>query len=176
MLPSKTLPASAMHNTADYERQAFHVVVEDHVTLEDIVRPAFWAHHAAKVKKLALIDVVRADMTLDVQLRVIDVGVGYIKVRPLRIYEDKQAVKERKAAQDAGQDADEAAAAIKLPEEYKITATGKGGFTVTYLPNDAKIATGKRTRLEAIAVVKDHAEKAGIAWPEATPAENNAGT
>ncbi len=171
--PNKTLPGGAMNKAAEFDRQYWHVTVDDDVTLADILKPAFWAHHAAKLSKMALIDVVRHDLTLDVQLRVVNVGVGYAVVRPLRVFEDEAAVSARmeREAIDAGN-----AEQTKLPEEYKITTLGKGGFTVTYVPTDAKIATGKKTRAEAVAVARDHAEKAGIAWPDATPVESPPGT
>jgi|SRR5215217_8474301 len=170
--PLKTLSGGAMTQAAEYTRQSWHVVVDDDVSLADILVPAFWAHHAQKVKPGALIDVVNHDYSLDVTLRVLAAGIGFVKVRAIRVHEDAEVVAERtaRAAEDAG-DAEK----MVLPEQYKITATGRGGFTVTYVPNDAKIATGKKTRADAVAVAKEHAANAGIAWPEATPVEIPAG-
>ncbi len=172
MASNLTLPASALHRSAEYERSYWHVVVDDTITLDDLMRPAFWAHHANKLQRGHLVDVVRSDMTLDVQLRVLEAGVGFVVMRPRIVFEDEGAVAERqaRAAIDAGE-----AVEMVLPEQYKITHTGRGGFTVTYVPTDAKIVTGKKTRAEAYAAAKDHAQKAGIAWPDAKPVETVAG-
>lgn len=170
---NKLCPANALSQAADYARQSWHVVVDNDVTLEDVLRPSFWAHHANKIQKFALIDVVSQDMTLDVQLRVLETGTGYVVTRVRIEFQDADKAAERKAeaaAADAG-----AADTVALPDEYKISM-GKGGFVVTYVPTDAKIATGKKTRAEAVTEAKAHATKAGIAWPDAAPADVPTGT
>jgi len=174
-MSQKTLPASAFsNNTADYARGYFHAVVDDSVTLDDLLTPAFWAHHTRSLTKMTLVDVVRQDMTLDVQLRVIETGIGYVRMRPLRVFEDEVRAKEMAdaAAATAGTDADE----VKLPAEYKITTAGKGGFTLTFVPSDAKIGEKIKTEAAAVQMAKDHAAIAGIAWPEPAPAETPPGT
>lgn len=172
-MSQKTLPANALSQTADYARPYFHVVVDDTVTLKDLLTPAFWAHHARALQKPGgLVDVIRSDLTLDVSLRVLEAGVGYVRMRPLRVYEDKERAKEIAGASSDNADA----ADIKLPDEYKITTTGRGGFTVTFVPNDAKIATSLKTRAAAVQAAKDHAKSAGIAWPEAKHDKTNTGT
>lgn len=163
----KSLVASALKNTAEYARSHYHVVVDDDVTIPDVQVPAFWSNHAATLKRFDVIDVLRADGMFDITLRVIETGIGYVKTRPLRIWEDEasaQAAKEAAKAA-AGENGNE-----PLPPEYKITTAGKGGFAVTFVPADAKIAQGKKTRAEAVLAAKEHANNAGIAWPDASPA------
>lgn len=163
----KTLVASAIQHTAEYVRSHYHVQVDDDVTIADVLVPAFWSNHTRSLKRFDVIDVLRADGMFDITLRVLETGIGYVKMRPLRIWEDEasaQAAKEAAAA-EAGAEANEA-----LPPEYKITTAGKGGFAVTFVPADAKIAQGKRTRAEAVLAAKEHAKNAGIAWPDASPA------
>ena len=173
-MSQKTLSASAFsNNTADYARGYFHAVVDDTITLDDLLTPAFWAHHTRSLTPMTLVDVVRQDMTLDVQLRVLETGTGYVRMRPLRVFEDEVRAKEMAAVAAAK---DEVSAGVKLPVEYKITSAGKGGFTLTYVPTDAKIAEKIKTHGAAVQMAKDHAKIAGIAWPEPAPAEATPGT
>ena len=163
---SKALSPSAIQNTAEFNNSLYFVEVADDVTIEDVLRPVFWAHHTRRIEKNNRVSVVRADGAFDVDLRAIEVGVGFIKMRVLRLWEDEAAVKERaeRAQAEATGDGVEA-----LPTEYKITASGRG-FNVTFMPTDAKIATGIKTRGEAVNAAKTHAKNAGIAWPDAAPA------
>jgi hypothetical protein len=164
---SKTLVASAIQHTAEYERSHYHVQVDDDVSIADVLVPAFWSNHTRALKRFDVIDVIRADGMFDITLRVTEVGIGYVKTRPLRIWEDPAAAvaAEEIAKAAAGGEANE-----PVPPEYKITPMGKGGFAVTFVPADAKIAQGKKTRGEAVLAAKEHAKNAGIAWPDAAPA------
>lgn len=159
---TKLLQASALHHTADFVRGYYHAEVDNDVTLADIIRPAFWAHHTAKLRKHSIVDLIRADGSLDVQVRVTEVGVGYAKVRVLRQWEDEDVVAERQALEAAV--AQDDGGAIQLPEEYKITS-GRGAFSVVFIPTDTKIATGLKTRGLAVKAAREHAEKVGVAWP-----------
>lgn len=87
-MEKKKLPAHAMSGTktADFTRQHWHLTVSPDVTVEDVLRPDFWAHHVPKLNVPDLIDIVSSDLGLDVQLRVIGKGVGYVQMRPLRVY------------------------------------------------------------------------------------------
>lgn len=175
---SKDLPSKELYHTADYNRSAYHVVLEDDVSLSDIERPAWWCHHSNKLKPFDIIDLVRSDGAFDVQVRVVKVGTGFVKVRFLRKWVDEAFAKEQKAKAAAG-DAKSGAAdddtVPPLPSEYKITKGGKG-WVVTFMPTDARIAQGKKTVAEAVEAAKEHATQAGIAWPDATPAESTPGT
>lgn len=175
---SKDLPSKELYHTADYNRSAYHVTVDDDVSLSDIERPAWWCHHSAKLKANDLVDLVRADGAFDVQVRVTHVGTGFVKVRVLRKWVDEAFEKEQKAQAAAGaakSGTTDDDVIPPLPEEYKITKGGKG-WVVTFMPTDAKIAQGKKTVAEAVEAAKEHATQAGIAWPDATPAESTPGT
>lgn len=77
----KALPATALgRNNADYKRSYYHVTVEPDVSLDDLLRPGFWVHYAQMLQVHDLIDVVSE--VLDVQLRVVEKGVGLVKMRP----------------------------------------------------------------------------------------------
>lgn len=81
----KALPATALRrNGADFERTYHHVKVDPDVSLDDLLRPSFWVHHVATLRVDDLIDVV-SDV-LDVQFRVTEKGIGFVKMRPRYIW------------------------------------------------------------------------------------------
>ena len=55
-------------------------------TLEDVLTPGFWANHAYRMKRGALIEVLSEDNNLDCQLRVLETGPTFAKMRLLRNY------------------------------------------------------------------------------------------
>ncbi len=77
-----TLHPTAMRAAgADYARTYHHVEVENDVTMQDLLRPGFWAHHTATIRVGDLIDVLSKDGTLDAQFRVTGKGVGFVNLR-----------------------------------------------------------------------------------------------
>lgn len=162
----KVLAPTAVRHTAEYDAPRFHVRVDDDVTLEDIMRPAFWAHHAKTLRPFNVVEIVRQNMSLDMEVRVLEVGTGYVVVRPLRFWEDKAVADARAQAVAA---ADAGGADVVLPAEYKITS-GRGSFVLTFIPNDTKLGSAYKSRAAAIVAAREHAAKAGIAWPETLPA------
>lgn len=167
----KMLPAQAFKNSADYARPYFHTEIDNDCTLDDLMRPAFWGHHVGSngtLKKNALVDVIRADGTLDVQLRCVEVGQGYAVMRPLRVWEDEAAAAARAAAANSIANANAAEPVEQAPEDYKITHIPRGaqaGFGVTYLPTGAKLAAGLKLKADAIKAAIEHAKKAGTYVP-----------
>lgn len=168
-MTTKVLSATALNHTADYSRDSYHVEVDNDVTLEDILRPAFWAHHIPRLRKNALIDIVRLDGSMDVQLRVIEVGIGYARMRPRLVWEDETVAAAR--AQTDTVIAEHNAIEASVPPEYKVSHNIKTGFTVTFVPTGAAISKGHKLRGEAVASARAHAGKAGIAWPDPEPQE-----
>lgn len=53
-------------------------------TLEDVMTPGYWANHAYRMQRGAIIEVLSEDNTLDCQLRVLEVGPTFTKMRLLR--------------------------------------------------------------------------------------------
>lgn len=163
----KMLPAQAFRNDASYARPYFHTEVDNDCTLDDLLRPAFWGHHVGTtgtLKKNALIDVVRADGTLDVQLRCVEVGPGFAVMRVLRSWEDAEAAAARNLVAQSIDNANAAEPVEQAPEDYKITYIPKGaqsGYGVTYLPTSAKLVQGLKLKADAIKAAIDHAKKAG---------------
>jgi len=160
ILPARQIPS------AEHERGYFHIEVDADVSVADILTPAFWGHHAQRMKPGSLVDIVRRDGTLDMQIRVVETGKGFAKVRQLRLWEDEQA-----AAQIAEANAikaeinDDDAATATLPDVYKITYQPKGktpGFSVIYKPTDAKIAEGIALKPDAVRRALAHAKELGL--------------
>lgn len=84
------LPTHALSSrAADYARTYHHIKAPPGIVLSDLIRPAFWSHHTARLNIGDMIDVVAEDNTFDVTLRVIgkpEVG-GGVHMRPLRIWQ-----------------------------------------------------------------------------------------
>ncbi len=68
------LPPPALRGSdAEFVRQSYHIKVPAGGTVADLMRPAFWAHHAAKFQPDAIIDAVAEDGSFDVTIRVVAV-------------------------------------------------------------------------------------------------------
>lgn len=115
----KFASVNALHQTADYSRLHYHLVVEPDVTLEDILLPGFWTNQAPRLKAGDLIDVVTADYTLDVQLRVTEVEPTLVHVRPRLVgsYRDADAG----ALDDEEVDGNDVSD-LELPDLYEVRA------------------------------------------------------
>ena len=74
----KTLPPNALQYAANYVRTIWHVEVEPGISIDDLLAPGFWAHHAARLKRGDLVEVINSELTLDVSLRVHDVDQGMV--------------------------------------------------------------------------------------------------
>ena len=82
----KVLPATQRMDAADFSRAYRQMIVGPDVTLQDLLRPGFWVHHAEKIGIFDIIDVLSTDGALDVQLRVTGRERGLLYVRPLRVH------------------------------------------------------------------------------------------
>jgi hypothetical protein len=87
-LKNPYLPSLSLRHHADYSRSRYFVLAPFGVTMADLTRPPFWAHHTLRLKPLDLVEVVAEDGSFDVDLRVVDVQVGYVKMRALRVWSD----------------------------------------------------------------------------------------
>lgn len=145
----KHLPATAMRsNGADYVRTYHHVAVDTTVTMDDLMRPAFWAHHAPALRPGDLVDVV-SDI-LDVQFRVVEKGVGFVKMRPRLLWQDAKA----SAAVDADQPMPE------IPDGYDVKRGPRGLWRVFVREPFLEVKGGIVTEVEARQVAAEHAAKA----------------
>lgn len=140
--------------------------VPNDTLLEDVLTPAWWAHHwgafVTKDNKATpilggIVHVMREDMSLDVILRVVGVGQGYVKMRPIFTYENNDGL-ERSAASAA---ADEGPDMPVLPEGYKSFHVPRGdnpGHAVRLVATGDVVVKGKGSKREAVLeAIKHHA-------------------
>lgn len=146
----KTLPPSKLQG-ADFARRTYHVVVPNNTLLDDILRPGFWSQHAAEFAKKAgaLIDVVREDYSLDVQLRITRIDKDLVFVRALRVFEDNSNLA-------VGEDAPSGTP----PEGYKVDQQPKGWYAKR-LSTGTLIAEALPSRAAAIEAAVKHKAASG---------------
>lgn len=87
----KKLPASVRPEDAPYRRAHYFVAIPHGLTLDDVRKPIFWAHHAANMALNAIVEIVAEDGTFDAEFRIIGKGVGLIELRPLRVWQAEKA-------------------------------------------------------------------------------------
>lgn len=152
---SKVLPATAMTRSADYTRTYHHVTVSVDVSIEDVLRPSFWAHHTPRLNIGDLVDVLTADDRFDLQLRVTEKKIGMVMMRPLRIWTSDSA-----AASDDQADAEP----LTVPEGYVVNHAPKTGWRALTKEPPLEISRNHKSRREATQAAIDHARLAnGIA-------------
>jgi hypothetical protein len=150
---AKVLHASALRaNGADFLRTYHQIKVDHETTLEDILRPGFWAHHTNVLRVDDLIDILSADGGMDVQVRVIGKGIGLVNVRPIRVW-----VREQEAAV-------EGPVLTEVPDGYTINFAPAQRWRVMTNEPHMIISKDHQTKSDAIKAALEHAGKAqGIA-------------
>lgn len=88
----KALKATAMDH-AHSLRIRMSAIVPPGTTLQDVLEPSYWANHAFRLKPGAIIEVLSEDNVLDCELRVLELGPTFAKVRCLRQYVEAAAPK-----------------------------------------------------------------------------------
>lgn len=148
----KTLPATALGSrSADYNRTAYHIEVDPSVSIADLLRPNFWAHHAANLRKGDLLDVLAADGGYDVTLRVTGTGIGMVEMRPLRVW-----VRDEQIAAPKQEEAEE----LPVPEGYKVSFAPKTLWRVMTEEPVMEISRGHQSKAVATRAANAHAAKA----------------
>jgi hypothetical protein len=151
----KTLHPTKLRQSADYLRTQHHVRVDPDVTIEDVTTPGFWAHHVERIRVDDLIDVVGE--TFDMQLRATGKGVGFVEMRVLRKWVDKDPV--TKLSPD-----EIAAIEATIPAGYTIDHTPKTGWRARLEDGGAEVSRNHKTKVEAIKAAVAHAARTqGIA-------------
>lgn len=145
---SKVLPATALRaNGADYLRTYHQIKVTPDITIEDILRPSFWAHHTNVLRPDDLIDILSTDGGLDVQVRVVGKGIGMVMVRPLRVWVRDQ----EQAADDSG---------LEVPAGYTVSFAPAQKWRVVVNDPHMIISKDHKSRAEAVAAAVAHFKKA----------------
>lgn len=151
--PKAVLHPTAMRsNGADYVRTYHHIVVNPTITLEDLLRPAFWAHHTNGIRVGDLIDVLSEDGGMDVQLRVEEKGTGYIRMRPRMVW-----------LREANPMAFDPSATIEkppVPDGYKVSFAPRTRWRVMTENPVLEISRDHVSEVAAINAAIEHARKA----------------
>jgi hypothetical protein len=88
----KALKATAMDHS-HYVRIHMTAKVPPGTTLDDVTEPGYWANHAFRLKPGAVIEIISEDNALDCDLRVMEVGPTFAKVRVIRHYVETAAAR-----------------------------------------------------------------------------------
>jgi hypothetical protein len=144
----KVLSPNALRKGADYERTYHHVSVEHDpdMTIEDVLKPGFWKHHANKLKKADVIDVLGPGF--DMTVRVKSTGLGFANVYPLRVLKDENFAKKQAAGED-----------LKAPDGYVVDHHWKTNWRVRTTPEGVEISRNHETKADAIASAQEHFDK-----------------
>lgn len=158
----KQLPMNGLRG-ADYARTHYLVEVENDVTLEDVLTPAFWAHHHKQMPRLTVVEIVRKDLTLDGQFRVVRCEVGAVFLRPLgHIINNEDNIKRAVADKEAQDIAD--GINLDVPEGYKVKHAPFGYYVMMTVPGaEAENLTKGRSGLskaECAAFAREHHKRA----------------
>lgn len=149
----KTLPPQAMASrAADFVRTAHHVNIDPSYSLDDILRPGFWAHHVLKLNVTDLVDVLATDGSFDLSLRVTEKGIGYVVMRPLRIWV-RDEVK-------AGEPEAPVEALGEVPDGYVVGHTPRTGWRVLTKDPSNEISRNHKSKNEAINAAISHSQRA----------------
>lgn len=146
---------------AYHARGDFFVTVPNDMSFEDVMRPVFWANHVQTFLKspFARVEVLRADGTMDLTLRVVEVKPGMVKMRILHKYLDDSNLETAIAETAAAPAKVEADMALVMPAGYKhvhIPRGAQAGHAVQLLSNGTWLFKGLSTKAEAVAKAKAH--------------------
>lgn len=156
-------------------RGQFSIIVPNDYTLASLLVPGNWANHANVIKPGDIIEACRADFTLDVLLRAVEVKPGMVKVRVLAKYMHDDSSLEasaeaRSIAANAGvRGAGEVEADV--PEGYKVGFIPKGensGYWVQLKATGAFLRRGIATRGAAIQFALAHKTEADTPLKQAS--------
>jgi hypothetical protein len=149
----KTLHPTALRHQAEYVRQQFHLTVSPDVTVEDMLMPGFWAHHAGRLKKGDLIDVLGDGF--DITLRVANSNVGFVNVYVIREWRDTT-----RTMSISDEEAEQIEAS--LPDGYVVDHTPRTLWRVRLKDGAVPISRDHKTKVEAItSAIKHHRQMLG---------------
>jgi len=163
----KTLPPNALQYAADYVRTIWHVEVDPVISVNDLLSPGFWAHHAARLKRGDLVEVVNSELTLDVSLRVHDVDQGMVTMAVR--FDASVAADEGEEGEEGGElEAPAPANLPKLPDGYRLHHNPRAAEhkwrSIWTEPNPPVTVLEGDTKLEVIeAAIAHHAKATGAA-------------
>lgn len=144
----KKLHPTKLRNLAEYTRSTWHVEADPDTTLDDVMTPAFWQHHAEKIRVNDLIDVI--GQGFDVQLRATGKGIGFVETRLLRKWVETVEAK----ADTAGD----------VPDGYVVDHTPRTRWRARLKDGGIEVKRDLPSRDDAVAAAVAHAMRAtGVA-------------
>lgn len=169
----KALPLSALGTSTDYDRKSFDVKVANSIRLEDILTPTWWMNCTTRLGVGDVVDVRREDGSLDVCLRVMKVGPGFVQMRPrFEPYVDNRNLPlldpmtgERNTASNTQDMVDDQPVDLppELQDSYKVGYAPNGsekGYYVLHRASSAMVRKGLSNKTMAIEIAKSHAKEA----------------
>lgn len=149
-------PTAMPHGgAADYSRTYRQVIVPATATVEDVLRPSFWANHVALLQKNDLIDILSEDGGLDMQVRVVGKGIGMVHLRTIRMWTRDEVVSRTSEA---------AASDDEVPAGYVVSFAPKQLWRVATKNPSEIISKDHPSKSAAIEAAFNHARLAnGIA-------------
>lgn len=164
MTETKSLPvlrAGQMQQTAEYHRSVRLLVVDNDTTLDDLLRPGFWAHYATTLKRYDIVEVIRQDFSLEVDLRVMgtDIGMAHVRVRSITklptAEDEAMRTRQEKTAAKADMNLPE------LPPGYRVGFTPRHQHYAIWDETKEMVVKGQPNKLAAVQGAIEHAKKAG---------------
>jgi len=159
------LKSIALVNGGTNARFEWFAKIPNDTVLEDILKPGWLIHVAAKLKPFQRIELVTEDGMLDVDLRVLRIADGLVYTNPLRVTENKEARAYLAAARaKVASDATAAGEAElpPMPEGYKRGHSPANGYFVVMKATGKTIKTGLPTKIDAVQWATEHAKQAGL--------------
>jgi len=93
MVPLKPIDLDFAHHI----RLQFVAKVPPGTTIDDVTDPMFWVNHTQRLRPGSIIEVLAEDNSLDCELRVLEVGATFARVRVLRNFVPDEAQTKRDA-------------------------------------------------------------------------------
>lgn len=141
--PVRTCPnGHTVFQQALHVESRFMVQIPPNDTLEDICKPSYWAHHAARATPKALLTCIDEHNRWEADLRVLEAGRTFLRVAVVRHVEY-----DVKTLGDADLE--------KLRSKYTIESNGQNGWRVID-PERNVIVSGKISRADAEAALNAH--------------------
>lgn len=171
--PNKQPPAlgpNALRH-AQYERAHLFCIVPNETTFEQVMTPSFWRHHVALLsggptaRPFARIEVMRADGTMDLDLRVMSTGPGMAVMRVLRKFVSDENLGKPPKGVNAGDEK------LDFPDGYKGSHAPNArppGWQVRLNPSGEVLASGLPSKAAAVAKAWDHLKAANTPVLETT--------
>lgn len=149
----KMLPATTNIGPIEFRVTRRLVLAPIDTTIEDLLKPGFWAHVAGKIQPGNEIVVRREDMAWRVELQVTETGPGLVVAHLLHEWRNP-------AHKDEAPVADDVATTLEAPANYTVNHAPKTGWRVWTKIPAVEVSRNHKSRHEATLAAIAHANKA----------------